>query len=169
MKITVKKTLPIIVNNFIYSLTKAAVYFTIIFLGSSIILPLILQRDTGEVAWLILLLSTGFMVLFAIRQVIDAKLHAKNTSVELTAKTINCEVSGFNSSSFSIPLNQISSVHVHQAFVDKIFDVSSVVISQIAGTVVVYGFNVSEAKAFSKAFSERQSEVYRRQPVVAER
>ncbi len=164
MKIEVKNTVAVVANNAFYSITKGAVYFTIMFLAASIVIPLVLQQELSEVSWLVLLLSFAVVTLFAVRLVIDSLLHVKDTSVELTEKTVNCEISGFNSTSVSIPLNQISSMHVQQAFLDKLFGVSSIVISQIAGAISVYGFDYEEAKNFSNAFSEKQIDFLKNTP-----
>lgn len=155
-KITVKDSKPIILTELVYSAPRAAMFFVAAYFVSLLVLPIVFQLPAENAGLWVGLISFGVLAVFVLRQSIDAVLHARNTSLEITKTSIDCEVSGFTTNNFSIPLNQISSVRVTQAFLDKFFGVGSVVISQIAGTFAVYGFDYEEAKKFAQEFSKTQ-------------
>ncbi len=162
MKIQVKDKLAVVFTSLLYAAPRSAMYFAGGYLGAALLLPMIAQQPFEELTLWVGLISFAVLLVVVAKQVINSLLHAKNTTVELTASSIDCEISGFTTESFSIPLDQISNVRVSQAFMDKFFGVSSVVVSQIAGTFAVYGFDYEDAKKFAKEYSAKQQARMRR-------
>lgn len=156
MKLTVKKTTAIIFTELINAVSKLASIFAIVYIAGWFVAAVAANQGVRVEAWLPGVLATVALVVYAAKHIIDAYLHAQGTQLELSDTNITCTISGFSTRSFSIPLSQISSIHVQQGFVDRFFNISQVVVVQIASTSVVYGFDYHEAVAFSNAFSRKQ-------------
>lgn len=156
MKIRVKNQLAVIFTTLFFSTPRSAMYFAGAYFISAILLPNIFQKPFEELSLAVTLISFGVLFFIIAKQVINSVLHTKHTTVELTNSNINFEISGFTTEVFSIPLDQISSVRVSQAFTDKFFGVASIVISQIAGNFAVFGFEYEDAKKFAAQYSSKQ-------------
>lgn len=156
MKLKVEKPIAILCRELFYSLPRLATIGVAVYLGSIIFASVSASYGQTLSPWLPVLLAIFSVMVYFGKIAIDAYLHAQRTEIELTDKSINCVISGFTSRTFSIPLNQVSSVLVQQGFIDRFFNVSQIVVVQIASTALVYGFDYDQAVAFSRKFSSQQ-------------
>jgi uncharacterized membrane protein YdbT with pleckstrin-like domain len=157
MQIKINKKNAIIINGLIAALPKLATVFVIVFMAGVFVLSSAVMGDVSA-PWLPFALATIVFFVYLSKNLLESSLHAKETNLVLGDKSISCTISGLNTRSFSIPLNQISSIHVQQGFIDRIFGICRVVIVQIASTAVVYGFDYSDAVKLSERFANRQAD-----------
>jgi hypothetical protein len=157
MKIQVQRSVPIIVSVLFNSIQRAAFVFVVAIIGVSILLTTALQLAIGQVQPLAMGSSILAVIAFLSSKVIDAVLQAKGTELELTKQQLSGTVTGFSSSTFSIPIDKIATMHVHQTFTDKLFGICSIVCTQMNTSVSLYGFEVSEAQRLVRRFTEYQS------------
>jgi len=158
MKIEIKNARAVLINDLITLLPRLATVFVVVYIGTILIYGVISNYGVPVFPWLPSVLAIFFVLLLTIKRALEAQMQAKGTFLELKDKSISCTISGLSTRSFSIPLNQISSVHIQQNFTDKIFNICRVVIVQIASTAVVYGFNYTDAVKFSEQFAHRRAE-----------
>ena len=157
MKITVKKVFPLIVSHMFQSLQKAAMVFVVAVIGFSFLLASAQSVAPEMVQVWALLLSMGATVVFWLSKVFDAVLQAKGSYMELNTTQLSGESTGFTSNSFTVPIQKIATMYVHQDFVDKLFGISAIVFTQMNSSVSVYGFEHADAQAFVKKFATLQS------------
>lgn len=162
MTLHVKNTIAIVTTQLVYALPKLATAFVIVYIAAWFVASAAMNQGGPALTWLPSVAGLISLLAYAAKQSMDSYLHSKDTQLELTKTNITCTISGFSTRTFSVPLNQVSSIHVEQGFIDRFFNVSRVVIVQIASTAAVYGFDYSDAVAFSKQFSSQQ--VKRKQP-----
>lgn len=153
MKIKVKNIWAILANELVSLLPKLATAFMVIYVGAILIYSVAREYGVPVITWLPSVLAILAVVLLLAKRVLEIKLLVQGTFLELRDKSIFCTISGFNNRSFSIPLNQVSSIHIQQSFIDKLFGICRVVIVQIASTSVVYGFDYDEGLKFSDQFT----------------
>lgn len=158
MKIQVKNAKAVLINDLINLLPRLATVFVVVYIGTILVYGIARDYGVPVFSWLPSVLAILCVVLLAIKHALEARILAKGTNLELKEKTISCTIAGFSTRSFSIPLNQISSVHIQQSFTDRFFKISRVVIVQIASTAVIYGFDYDDAVKFSEKFANRRGE-----------
>lgn len=158
MKIEAKNFKAVLANDMITLMPRLATVFVATYIGMIFIFGIMNNYGIQSISWLPSILAISFVILLFIKHALDAYLVAKGTFLELKEKSISCTISGLSTRSFSIPLNQISSIHIQQSFVDKFFNICRVVIVQIASTAVVYGFNYTDAIKFSENFTNKRAE-----------
>ncbi|MCA9369270.1 MAG: hypothetical protein H6773_02655 [Pseudomonadales bacterium] len=156
MKITVKRIFPLVVSDVVTSIQKAAVYLVVTVFVVAFILV-----GVGVASHLVqpIAFGVGLVVLlaFVASKVIDAQLKAKGSYMELTDSQILGESTGFSNNSFTVPIKQVATMHIHQDFIDKLLGVSAIVFTQMNSSISVFGFEHSDAQKFVKKFAELQS------------
>lgn len=157
MKIVVKKTLPIVVSQIVLSIQRAAVILVVSVFGSALLLAALQLVSTQMVQAVAFGIGIAIVLLYWVSKVIDARLQVQHSYLELTNSQVSGMSAGFSSNSFTVPIQKIATMYIHQDFIDKLFGVSAIVFTQMNSSVSVYGFEYSEAQAFVKKFSDLQS------------
>ena len=157
IKITVTQVFPLVVNNLITSLQKAAVVFVVSVFGFAFLFMSVPAVPTDRIQLSSIVVSTLITVVYWVSKILDAHLMAKGSFLELKGSQLSGESTGFSSNSFTVPIQKIATLYIHQDFLDKLFGICAVVFTQMNSTVSVYGFNHSDAQKFVQKFSDIQS------------
>lgn len=156
MKIVVKKKLPIVVSLIFDSVQRAAIILVVTVFGVALTLAALQMIPIELVQPVSFGIGIFVLIAYWLSKVIDANLQVKGSYMELTSSQISGMSAGFSSNSFTVPIQKIATMYIHQDFIDKLFGVSAIVFTQMNSSVSVYGFEHSDAQAFVKKFSDLQ-------------
>lgn len=160
MILSVERVFPVMFSKVFYALPRAAVVFVVAYFASLLLLPGLTGEVANQLQNLMYGVSATASFMYLVAKAIDGMM-VTGTQLELEAQSLLVTIKGFTSTSITVPLSQVSNIFVHQSFIDKFFGVSLVVISQVSGSLGVYGFPFEKAQKFGKEFSQRKIQSHR--------